>query len=319
MYGLQIPRKLVAADFTLGCTCLLSLQLLPPSVVVLPSVTHLPSSISILLPHPCTPSAVKMFSNELYTEGDVLGGPNNGRSLQPSMTGGHIDHNNYGNNNNTYGSNTSNNYNSNTNLNGSMSPTAPYGAQKIAQQRSTLASRRKERMEANILSPNASGETGQPSPRTERGGFGRSPSMRAAGTNLNNTNRGSDNGDSNRGDNSNGGYINSNGGYINTNNGDGDQHDQKSVLNGLAPSYDPTPKPEEPFVARPYVRPMGPPGPVPPAPIADELVISTFLNTPGPKMGPILCYILRDKGNAKMYPKVSETGRGETSMTSEKN
>jgi hypothetical protein len=43
-----------------------------------------------------------------------------------------------------------------------------------------------------------------------------------------------------------------------------------------------------------------------PAPV-QELDLSdlrSFLMQPGPMNGPVMCYIVRDKGSAKMYPKV---------------
>mmetsp|Transcript_33189 Transcript_33189/g.98839 ORF Transcript_33189/g.98839 Transcript_33189/m.98839 type:complete len:451 (-) Transcript_33189:112-1464(-) len=46
-----------------------------------------------------------------------------------------------------------------------------------------------------------------------------------------------------------------------------------------------------------------PPPPMPVQPQLDLSDIATFLKQPGPKVGPVQCYIVRDKGSAKMYPR----------------
>lgn len=46
--------------------------------------------------------------------------------------------------------------------------------------------------------------------------------------------------------------------------------------------------------------------PAPPLPVQPQLDLSdigAFLKQPGPKVGPVQCYIVRDKGSAKMYPR----------------
>lgn len=44
---------------------------------------------------------------------------------------------------------------------------------------------------------------------------------------------------------------------------------------------------------------------MPPALRLDLSDLSAFLQQPGPRVGPVQCYIVRDKGSAKMYPKYS--------------
>ena len=43
---------------------------------------------------------------------------------------------------------------------------------------------------------------------------------------------------------------------------------------------------------------------MPPAPRIDLSDLPAFLLQPGPRNGPVMCYIVRDRGSAKMYPKV---------------
>jgi hypothetical protein len=115
------------------------------------------------------------------------------------------------------------------------------------------------------------------------------------------------------------------GGFSESSNGSGGHHTSASGAGGnvygLASTYDPLE--EEEAVHRQHNqgrgnsngygnnnnRQLGAPQYMP-APV-QELDLSdlrSFLMQPGPMNGPVLCYIVRDKGSAKMYPKVGTGG-----------
>lgn len=172
---------------------------------------------------------MNVYHNELFTDGDVLGGEEAATSSQ------------------TMGA-------------------RPGTAQKMQQQRNTLAARRAERMQANIYQSNETSinrNQGSPAPRPPgypRNQFAESPSQHhqgyGSGTNGNN-------------------------------------------VYGLASTFDPN---EE--NGQQVTRQVVPRQNIPQSPSLDLSDIRSFLMQPGPRNGPVMCYIVRDKGSAKMYPKV---------------
>jgi len=179
-----------------------------------------------------------VYHNELFTEGDVLGGEEAAQ--------------------------------------GAPNAARPGSSQKMQQQRSTLAARRAERMQGNIYQSNDTGMgrmPGSPAPRPPAGQGG-NPRSFAAEPSQNQQ-----------------GY-----GYNERDSGQGRGQGNAGSVYGLASTFDPN----EDQHQQPN-RQVVPRAPVP-API-DLSDIRAFLMQPGPRNGPIMCYIVRDKGSAKMYPK----------------
>lgn len=135
--------------------------------------------------------------------------------------------------------------------------------QKITQQKNSLAARRAERMQANIYERNESGMNRVVSPGA-RGP--QHPSYMEEAT------------DSPR----------------------AAQTGPEGSVYGLAGTYDPNEGQDGGFQVMPRQQV---PKYVTPAPRLDLSDIRSFLMAPGPKTGPVMCYIVRDKGSAKMYPK----------------
>jgi tubby-related protein 1 len=82
------------------------------------------------------------------------------------------------------------------------------------------------------------------------------------------------------------------------------------ILGGLPTTYDPLEafnseeKDENGNGVGRRQQPQSSPVAAAPPPIRLDLTdLNTFLKQPGPKAGPVQCYIVRDKGSAKMYPK----------------
>lgn len=166
---------------------------------------------------------------------------------------------------------------------GSSQGARPGSAMKMQQQKNSLAARRAERMQANIYQSNQSTMSRQNpnSPMAPR------PPMGGGGS---------------RG----GGYADANGqgyGY------DGQQQGQGGSVYGLRSTYDPNEEENGGMAHTSSMQRAGtfPRQPIPQGPRIDLSDIRTFLMTPGPRNGPVMCYIVRDKGSAKMYPKVRRT------------
>lgn len=84
---------------------------------------------------------------------------------------------------------------------------------------------------------------------------------------------------------------------------------QPGMVHGLRASYDPN-EGEEGYVMNVTARPMQQQqasqqqyAALPRPPALDLSDLRSFLMAPGPKNGPVMCYIVRDKGGAKMYPR----------------
>lgn len=192
---------------------------------------------------------VNVYTNDLFTDGDVLGGPSN---QQERMQGP-----------------------------GSPASNRPGTAQKMQQAKSGLAARRQERMQATVIERNETISRGVNSP----GGAPNSPSISRLAQPT----------DSGARNFSPGGRTGAGG----------------DTYNGLQLSYDPTEELDAP--TRPINTSRQPqqqqqqqlqqqPS-LPMAPTLDLSDLNTFLKQPGPKASPVMCYIVRDKGSAKMYPK----------------
>ena len=212
--------------------------------------------------------AVNVYHNDLFTDGDVLGGPSSQQAP------------------------------------GSPLGARPGTAQKMQQAKSSLAARRQERMQASVIERNETVSRGP-------GGLS-SPAAPASPANM-----------SRRGQQQMQQQHHYQADY-------GAQGGRSlgvtgDTYNGLRLSYDPNEESGEAAANTPTrtVQPRGQPShmaqqqqqqqqqqpyyqqslPIPAAPRLDLSDINAFLRQPGPKSGPVLCYIVRDKGSAKMYPR----------------
>jgi tubby-related protein 1 len=196
---------------------------------------------------------VNLYSNDLFTDGDVLGGPNAG----PGSSNGLVV---------------------------ATSP-RPGTASRMQQQKSSLAARRQERMQANVYernetmtsrAGNPTSPTGQSMQLTQQISISRFAAPPVPEPTS-----------SPRGDNN---------------------------VYGLRSSYDPNEENgDQDFTPRTYAAPRQQqqreqqrereqPTPAPSRQL-DLSDIKSFLGKPAPKGGPILCYIVRDASSTKIYPK----------------
>mmetsp|Transcript_4769 Transcript_4769/g.10269 ORF Transcript_4769/g.10269 Transcript_4769/m.10269 type:complete len:445 (-) Transcript_4769:855-2189(-) len=182
---------------------------------------------------------VSVYHNELFTDGDVLGGAPGGAGE---------DH---------FG-------------NAPAGANRPGSSHKMIQQRSTLAARRQERMQANIYERNESMASRNISSPMAQG-----PSMRQPVGSA---------------DVSRSQQMPSIAG-----------HGGNDNVYGLRSSYDPNE--EDGGGVRTVASRQQAPASIPQGPRLDLSDLRAFLGQAGPKTGPVLCYIVRDKGSAKMYPK----------------
>jgi hypothetical protein len=196
--------------------------------------------------------AVNVYHNELFTDGDVLGGGG-----EQGGQHGHL---------------------------GAAGPSGaapPGSSSKMQQQKSTFAARRQERMQANLYEANATAGRGMGSPMAggRGGGYAANGGQRGAPA-ASPSDQGAYAADGNR-----------------------------TAVYGLASTYDPN---EEEGAAQGQVQARSHPGQaghyqqMPQQLRLDLSDLPSFLHTPGPKTQPVLCYIVRDKGSAKMYPKVRQ-------------
>lgn len=149
----------------------------------------------------------------------------------------------------------------------------PGGSQKMMAQKSALAARRAERLQANIYQSNSNSMTRAPGPP----GAPRPPPLEQH-------------------------HLPDNQGMMQHHQQQQQQQDGSNVF-GLKGTYDPNDERPRQIAVNGGLGIVNPRPPLPP-PQLDLSNLPAFLMQPGPKEGlPIMCYIMRDKGSAKMYPR----------------